>query len=124
MEFKLIIDKERQEQVIVYAHERSSIVNEIEALVAEKQSEIFGYSGCEAVKLSLSEVYCFTIEKGKLYAITEKEKLLLMQRLYKIEELLGKDFIKINQSSIVNMKKIDRFDASFGGALIVKLKNG
>ena len=47
------------------------------------------------------------------------------KRLYKIEEMLeDDDFIKINQSCIVNIKMIESFDASIGGALMIKLKNG
>ena len=36
----------------------------------------------------------------------------------------GSDFVKLNQSCIVNIKKIECFDASLGGALKVTLKNG
>ena len=45
-------------------------------------------------------------------------------RLYQLEELLDASFVKINQSSIVNVKKIERFEASIGGALLVILQNG
>ena len=34
------------------------------------------------------------------------------------------NFIKINKSCIANLKKIKRFDASFGGAMQVTFKNG
>ena len=76
------------------------------------------------VKLSLQEIYCFTIEGKKLYALTENEKLLIKQRLYQIEELTDNDFLKINQSTIINIRKIKRFDTSLSGSLLVVLKNG
>ena len=59
-----------------------------------------------------------------IYALTKDEKYKLKQRLYVLEEMLNRDFIKINQSCIVNVKKIQRFDASFSGAMSVVLKNG
>jgi len=41
-----------------------------------------------------------------------------------LEEKLSSDFIKINQSCIVNIKKIEKFSASIYGTLNIKLKNG
>lgn len=72
----------------------------------------------------MADVYCFTTENNKLFAITESDKFLIKERLYTIEQSLSKDFIKINKSCIANIKKIDRFDASISGTLLVKLKNG
>ena len=56
--------------------------------------------------------------------ITEKEKLLVKQRIFQLESLLSDSFIKINQSSLANINYIKRFDASFGGSLLVIFKNG
>lgn len=124
MDFKLIIDKEHKEEVIVYAKEVNELTKEIESLVSCKNETLTGYKDEEVVRISLTDVYCFTIENNKLYAIMNNEKLQIKQRLYQVEEILGSDFVKINQSSIANIKKIDRFYASFGGSLAIKFKNG
>ena len=124
MKFKLILDKNRQEEIVVYAKEKTPLIEEIEALVKSSDEAVIGYTDNEAVNISLNDVYCFTIEKNKLYAVMEKCELLIKERLYQVEERLNSDFIKINQSSIANVKKIDRFKASIGGSLIVIFKNG
>ena len=124
MKFKLIIDETEEERVIVYAHAKTPLIEDIKALVEEKESELVGYTNEEALCLSTKDIFCFTIIENRLYALTENEKLLIKQRLYQIQDTLGEDFIKINQSTIVNRKKIDRFATSIGGALMVKLKNG
>lgn len=124
MELKIIIDKNRKEEINIYAHSRNALIDQIEELVNNTPREIIGYCDEQVVKVPLNEIFCFTIEKGKLYCITEKEKFLIKQRLYQIEELIDKDFIKINQSSVANIRKIERFDASFGGSLMVIFKNG
>ena len=49
---------------------------------------------------------------------------MIKERLYTVENTVGDSFIKINQSCIVNIDKIERFEASFSGALTVVLKNG
>lgn len=123
MKFKIVIDKSREEEVIVYAHAETKLTDEIERLVSENSFELIGYKNKNAVKFSLNEVNCFSVEGGKVYAFTE-EKLLLKSRLYKIEENLSESFIKINQSTIANVRMIKKFDASLGGSLRVIFKNG
>ena len=123
MEFKLIIDQDRKEEVIIYARAENQLVKEIRDLVVN-DSCLIAYKDDAVIKISPSEVYCFTIENNKLYAIMEKERLQIKQRLYQVEELLGSGFVKINQSSIANISKVERFRASIGGSLVVIFKNG
>lgn len=124
MKFRLIIDKSREEEVIVYAHEKTKFVEDIENLVKENNFELVGFVDREAVKLDLAEVYCFISENNNVFAICEKEKFRLRERLYKLEEKLPENFVKINQSCIADIKKIKRFDTSFTGVLKVVFKNG
>ena len=124
MDIKVFINKERPEEIIIYAHKRDELVEQLENMIVGKNKTLIGYLRDEIVTLDLNNIFCFTVENGKLYAICEKDKYLLKTRLYVIEETLDKNFIKINQSSIVNVNKISKFDASIGGALKVILKNG
>lgn len=124
MKCQTIIDKSREEEVIIYVHEKSELSEEIESLVLGTSTELIGYSDKLAIKINLSEIFCIVVEDSKVYVMTENEKLRMKQRLYVLEEMLGNDFVKINQSCIVNIRKIERFDASFAGALSVTLKNG
>ena len=124
MKCKTVIDKTREEEVIIYAHERNETVEAIEKLVLRSDFVLVGYSGKSAVRLEWSEVYCFTIEDNRVYAVTENEKLQLKLRLYQIEELADESFVKINQSCIANISHIKRFDASISGTLRVVFKNG
>ncbi len=124
MKCKIFIDKEREEEVLIYAHEKTELVKAIEKLVAEEATEFIGYKDREAVKLNLFDVNCFLVEDNRVYAFTQSEKLLVKCRLYKLEESLPQNFIKINQSCIANINQIDRFGASFSGSLTVRFKNG
>lgn len=124
MKFRLIIDKSREDEVIVYAHKKTKLIEEIENLVKENNFELVGFVDREAVKLDLAEVYCFISENNNVFAICEKEKFRLRERLYKLEEKLPENFVKINQSCIADIKKIKRFDTSFTGVLKVVFKNG
>lgn len=124
MKLKIFIDKDHEEEVIVYTRKRTELVSAIEKLINQSDMSLTGFSESEAVPLKAEEVFCFITENGKVYAITEKEKLLIRQRLYQLEENLSEDFLKINQSCLANIKKIARFDTSISGNLTVRFKNG
>ena len=96
MKFRLIIDKTREEEVIVYSHKETKLTDEIKRIVENDAKELIGYIEREAYKLNLSEVFCFVAEDNNVYALTGKDKLRLKFRLYQLEEMLGNDFIKIN----------------------------
>ena len=124
MKCNLIIDKNRDEEVTVYAHRKTRLVTEIERLCKEGHIDLIGYKGNEIVRFDLRDVCCFTVENGKVFALTLKEKLYLKCRLYVLEDELSESFVKVNKSCIANIKMIDRFDATFSGALSVRFKNG
>ena len=124
MKCRTVIDKDREEEVVIYVHEKSELSSEIEEFVIGRSLELLGHKDKNIVKIALSEVYCFTVEENKVFALTEKERLQLKQRLYLLEEMLDDSFVKINQSCIVSVRKIKRFDTSITGTLVVELKNG
>lgn len=125
MKYTIIIDENREEEVIVYAKKKSALTDEIERLVSDNSLGLIGYDkNGEGVKLTADEVCCFTVEDNKIFAITEKEKLRLKCRLYQLEEMLPDNFVKINQSCVANIRKISRFDTSVSGTLLIKFKNG
>lgn len=124
MKVEIVINKECEEKVVIYTHEKTQLVNEIEELIGNYNVDLIGYADDIAIKLSLGEIYCFLTEDNKVFAMTEKGKYRLKYRLYQIEENLDNNFVKINQSCIANIKKIDQFVSTIGGSLTVVLKNG
>ena len=124
MKFTLILDKNRDEEIIIYAREKNELVSKIEKLTEESPPDLTGYRDKVGVILNPDEIYCFIAQGNKVYAVTEKEKLQMKIRLYKIEEYELDSFVKINQSCIANLNKIARFDTSVSGTLKVVFKNG
>ena len=125
MKFRLIIDNDREEEVLIYAKKESTLTREIEALVNAGSPALVGYNEEKQIAtLSPDEIVCITVEDGRVFALTANGKWQLRERLYAVEEQLGPQFVKINQSCIANVKQIDHFDASLGGSLLVFFKNG
>ena len=69
MKCEIIIGTEHEESVIIYARERTKLVEEIESFVLGYSTEIIGYKDKSAVVINPAEVCCFTVEDGKTYAL-------------------------------------------------------
>jgi len=124
MKCTLILDSAHEEEVRIYAHRKTKLIDAIEQLVSENAAELIGYKGQDAVWLQPAEVTCFIVEDNKVYAILDKERLQVRHRLYQLEEILPDHFIRINQSCLANRRQMKRFSASFSGSLLVTFKNG
>ena len=63
--------------------------------------------------------------EGKTHAIdTQGRKYRLKQRLYELEPQLPSCFIRINKSSFANENRLERFAATFSGAVDAVFKCG
>lgn len=124
MKVTTILDSTREEEVVIYAHERNELVEEIERLASRKTAELVGFCGDAAVVLDYAKVSRFTVENGKVYATVGENRYLVRQRLYQLEQQAPSTFVKINQSCLANIKYIARFEAAFSATLRVVFKNG
>ena len=120
MKYKIIIDKDAEEEIIAIVHAPSSLTGEIENLVRNYSGAdfIMGYREEEMRKLSFGEIECITVLERKVIAIdTKGNRYLLKDRLRDLEEILPSYFIRINKSTLANEHRIQRFDAVFSGGV-------
>ena len=118
------IEKVDEEKVLIYANERTKLIDEIESLVTSSDINITGSYNDEIIKIDITDVSCFLSENNKVFALINDKKYQIKQRLYQIEEMNLESFIKINQSCLANKKKIKKFESTIGGSLKVVFKNG
>ena len=123
MKYQLIIDKTKEESVIITVHEKTEKIKQIEDIINANKYQILGYYQEEIIPINIEEVYAFYTNDSKVYACLKDKNLLIKERVYQIEEILGDSFIKINQGCIVNVGKILKFDSSISGSIKVILKN-
>ena len=125
MNFKLIIDKEKAEEVVITAHQRTALIEEIEALISKHTDRIPGYTEDDIKMLSVSQIECVTVLDGKTYAIDHKNRRYrLKQRLYELEQQLPSSFIRINKSTLANETRLDRFAVTYAGSVDAVFKCG
>lgn len=120
MKYKLIIDKNAEEEITVIAHAPSSLTQQIEDLVYSHSGAnyLMGYRDYEMRKLTFSEIECITILNRKVIAIDTKENhYSLKDSLRELEGVLPSYFIRINKSTLANEHRILRFDAVFSGGV-------
>lgn len=120
MKYKLIIDKNAEEEITAVVHAPSSLTWQIENLVCSFSGvdSIMGYREDEMRKLAFQEIECITILDRKVTAIdTEGNQYRIQERLRDLEAILPSYFIRINKSTLANEQRILRFNTAFSGGV-------
>ena len=120
MKYRLIIDKEAEEEIVVTAHTPSLLTQQIENLVCSYSGadSILGYREDEMRKLTFREIECLTVIDRKVIAIdADGGRYRVQERLRDLEAVLPSYFIRINKSTLANEHRILRFDAAFSGGV-------
>ena len=120
MKYRLIINKEAEEEILAIVHAPSSLTQQIENLVRSFSGAeyIMGFRDEEMRKLSFDEIECITVLDRKVIAIdTEGDHYRIRDRLRDLEAVLPSYFIRINKSSLANEHRIARFDTVFSGGV-------
>ena len=127
MKFRLIVDKTKDEEITATVHEPSTLTEQVEQLVLAYTGtdRVTGYIEDDRVLLYFADIACITVLEGKTYAIDKAGKQYrLKQRLYELESVLPSSFIRINKSAIANEAHLERFSASFSGAVDAVFRGG
>ena len=120
MRYKLIIDKEAEEEITVVAHAPSALTQQIEDLVRSYSGDncIMGYNEDEMRRLEFQQIECITIMERKVIAIDKNGiQYRIQERLRDLEERLPSYFIRINKSTLANEHCILRFHTAFSGGI-------
>ena len=120
MKYKLIVDKNAEEEIIMVVNAPSSLTEQIENLVCSFSGPdcIMGYTDDEMRKLAFHEIECVTVIDRKLIAFDiSGNRYRIKDKLRDLENTLPSYFIRINKSSLANEHRILRFDAVLGGGV-------
>ena len=127
MQIEVKIDSSCMEpKVIILTASMTEDVNTILNKLSDQSPQII--SGSKNNKFEVIEqanlIRIYT-SNGKVFAVTYKGEYALRLRLYEIEERLpSRQFVRISNSEIINLKNVNNFDLSLTGTICVKLANG
>ena len=121
-----IDDSYIEPKILILTAAMTEDVNLILNKLSEKTRQVI--SRCKNEKIEVIEqghMIRIYAGSGKVFAVTEKGEYTVRFRLYEIEKRLNHNqFVRISNSEIINLKKVNNFDLSFTGTIRVELTNG
>jgi DNA-binding LytR/AlgR family response regulator len=78
----------------------------------------------DIVVLQPKEIYMVRVENGDTVIYGAKQKYRSRKRLYELAQQLGKQFMQISKTTLINLSYMDSIEPGFSGTLLLKLKNG
>lgn len=127
MQVEIKIDTSYTEpKIIILTDSMTEDVSEIVKKLSEDVPQIISGSKDEKMEvLQQTDLIRIYANAGKVFAVTNKGEYTLRLRLYELEKRLNPNqFIRISNSEIINLNKVNNFDLSFTGTICVKLSNG
>ena len=126
MKYKLIIDQNAEEEMILKVKEPSSFTKQIEYFIQTYESQyVIGTYEDETCKLLFTEIECITIIDRKVIVVHQNRKhYRIQERLRDLELILPDYFLRINKSTIANMHSIVRFQSLITGSVNVIFQSG
>ena len=127
MKFKLIIDKNCDEEILARVHSANDLTRKIEDLVLSYvgEDELQVQGDYELLSIKFADIECITLVDRKLYVIDVKNnKYRTGGTLSEIEKKLPSYFIRINKSTIANERRISCFKTTFSGGVDAVFKCG
>ncbi len=127
MEVEIKLDSTYTETKVIIL---TADMNEEVRIIAKNLSEnipdiITGIKNGKVEMLEENDLIQVYANGGKVFAVTNKGEYALRKRLYEMEERLNqKQFVRISNSEVINLKKVENFDLNFAGTICVRLSNG
>ena len=115
-----------QPRVVIHAAAEDEAVRAIRAaLEGLRPPTILAYRGNQAVVTELAQILRFFTLDDRVLAQTRDESLVERSRLYELEETLPqKDFVRVSQSEIVNLRHVTALDLGLSGTIRMTLDGG
>ncbi len=127
MQIEVRIDEKYTEpKIIIVTDKMTDEVHAIVKRLSDEQPQVVAGFQEDTVKLlEPSEIYRIFSASGKVLAETADGEYVLRLRLYEVEQRLdSREFVRISNSDIINLKKVRSFDLSFSGTICITLSNG
>ena len=125
LEIKLDINQ-KEPKVLIITHKVTDEVNQIiNSLSLSKSAVISGQKQDKVEIIKPVDIIRIYSSNQKVYVQTDNGEYTIKMRLYQIEEQLHNlKFVRISNSEIINLEKVDYFDFKFVGTISVKMING
>ena len=125
VEIKIDSSCTEPEIIIMTASVTEEVNNILRKLSEDVPQIISGVRDGKVEVLEQADLVRIYANAGKVFAVTNKGEYALRLRLYELEDRLDADsFVRISNSEMINLKKVNHFDLGFTGTICVKLSDG
>lgn len=127
MNLEININKdEENERIVIFAREMTEELQNIVQYLenALHDTKLYGKKDDEIYPLDIEKIIRFYTENKQIYVEILSDSYKVGKRLYELEKLLPKHFIRISQSEIINIHYIKKLKQEINGFIKISFKNG
>ena len=115
----------KESYAVVYTDKVTDEIQHMIDLFSSSESPITALQNeQDIIILQPNEIYMVRVEDGDTIIYGEKQNYRSRKRLYELGQQLGKQFMQISKSTLINLSYMDSIEAGFSGTLLLKMKNG
>lgn len=119
-----IISGIEEPYVEIYTSEITEDIQNLLSFIKESSNIVTAQQDERTIVLKERDIYMIRVENEKTIIYCKEKKYYSKKRLYELENILKHSFMKISKTTLVNLHYIDGVEASFGGTMLLILKNG
>ena len=111
-------------RAVIYTDRLTPEIQRALEILQAKSTPVLAERNGRTFLFAAQEVYMVRVENGETKLYTKQEEFSTRKRLYELLNQLGDGFMQISKSCAINLSDIQSVEASFGGSLLLKMKNG
>lgn len=127
MKIRIEVDESiRETEVTIKVKELNQEVYEIQNILSElfsKRRQIVFYKENIEYYISLDKVLFFETEDNSIYGHTVDDMYEVKYKLYELEEILPREFIRVSKSTILNVNRVTSINRNITSASVVEFRN-
>lgn len=110
---------------VIHTAKRTEEIEKLAAALENAPGEILtAMENGRIIVLRPEEIYMVRAENEKTLLCCESRQFPCRKRLYELEEALGRGFMRISKSALINLRYLDSVEPTFSGMMELVLKNG
>ena len=114
----------KEPYAVIFTGNVTEEIRQAAASLEKRETVVTANNGERIIVLSPEEVCMARGEAAQTVLYCGRNKYNYKKRLYELKELLGKGFMQISKSTVVNLRELDSVEPSFNGMMVLHLKNG
>ena len=126
MKVNIDISSEYKEPyAVIYTDKVTDEIQRIVDAISTSETPITALQNEEdIVVLQPKDIFMVRVEDGDTIIYGARNQYRSRKRLYELAEQLGKQFMQISKTTLINLSYMDSIEPGFSGTLLLKLKNG